>query len=99
MTTQQTGLDATAAALVLLVPLAVYLPRLLVGVVLAGWVGASLRRRLRRTHTERAPMPEGEPSAPPLKELPRDECLQLVASLSIGRIAVACHDQPPLVSR
>lgn len=42
-------------------------------------------------------MPEGEPSAPTLEELPRDECLQLVASLSIGRIAVARHDQPPLV--
>lgn len=52
MTTQQTGLDATAAALVLLVPLAVYLPRLLMGAVLAGWVGGSRRRRLLRTHTE-----------------------------------------------
>lgn len=52
MTTQQTGLDVTAAALVLLVPLAVYLPWLVMGGALFAWTRHPVWRRLRRTHTE-----------------------------------------------
>lgn len=41
--------------------------------------------------------PADHASSPELEELSREECFQLVASLSIGRVAVARHDQPPLV--
>ena len=34
---------------------------------------------------------------PTLEEMSRDECLQLVASMSIGRVAVGRADDPPLV--
>jgi nitroimidazol reductase NimA-like FMN-containing flavoprotein (pyridoxamine 5'-phosphate oxidase superfamily) len=37
-----------------------------------------------------------EPSAT-LEEIPRDECLRLVASTAVGRIAVALPGGPPLV--
>jgi len=39
----------------------------------------------------------GDPEAPELEEIPIEECLRLVASMSVGRVAVAVADQAPLV--
>ncbi len=38
-----------------------------------------------------------EDEGPNLEEITREECFRLVASLSIGRVAVARNDEPPLV--
>jgi nitroimidazol reductase NimA-like FMN-containing flavoprotein (pyridoxamine 5'-phosphate oxidase superfamily) len=38
-----------------------------------------------------------DPPGPTLEELSREECLQLVGTQSIGRVAVARRDEPPLV--
>lgn len=40
--------------------------------------------------------PDNEDS-PVLEDVPREECMQLVASLSVGRIAVAAPGEAPLV--
>ena len=42
-------------------------------------------------------MASDNPIASTLEPIPRDECLDLVRSFSIGRIAVAVPDGPPLV--
>jgi len=41
--------------------------------------------------------PADDRSGPTLEVMSREECFQLVASLSIGRVAVGRHEEPPLV--
>ena len=38
-----------------------------------------------------------EPERPSLQHIPRDECLKLLASLPVGRLAIASPGAPPLV--
>lgn len=42
-------------------------------------------------------MASDDPTASALERISRDECMELVKSLSIGRVAVAVPDQAPLV--
>jgi nitroimidazol reductase NimA-like FMN-containing flavoprotein (pyridoxamine 5'-phosphate oxidase superfamily) len=47
--------------------------------------------------TTTTPHPEIEPESPSLEEIPRDECLKLLASSPVGRLAVGLPGAPPLV--